>query len=213
MSRSQAVAPHLPLLRRYARALTGSQASGDAYVAAMLEALLQDPSVLDNRASSAGRAVSAVHPDLEFGVGQRQGRAGRRRPAVRAAAGPYHPAAAPGLPAAVAGRLFREGSGVHPGRRYSDAAPAGRGSGPRTGGRDRHRRADHRGRDLHRDGSRKPGRKPRPPRHRRRAHPCRGGGAGQGQAARPDPRRYPARRRLVRASTRSTNCCARSRCR
>src|SRR5581483_4126353 len=36
-------------LRRYARALTGSQQSGDAYVAAMLEALLQDPSLLDER--------------------------------------------------------------------------------------------------------------------------------------------------------------------
>ncbi len=49
MSRSQLVAEHLPLLRRYARALTGSQASGDAYVGAMLEALLQDPSVLDEQ--------------------------------------------------------------------------------------------------------------------------------------------------------------------
>ncbi len=49
MSRSQLVAEHLPLLRRYARALTGNQASGDAYVAAMLEALLQDQSVLDER--------------------------------------------------------------------------------------------------------------------------------------------------------------------
>jgi len=47
MSRSQLVAEHLPLLRRYARALTGNQASGDAYVAAMLEALLQDASLLD----------------------------------------------------------------------------------------------------------------------------------------------------------------------
>src|SRR5690606_24021603 len=47
MSRSQVVAEHLPLLRRYARALTGSQASGDAYVGAMLEALLQDPVLLD----------------------------------------------------------------------------------------------------------------------------------------------------------------------
>ncbi|MBX9820765.1 MAG: response regulator, partial [Afipia birgiae] len=43
------VAEHLPLLRRYARALTGSQASGDAYVAAMLEALLQDPSLLEEK--------------------------------------------------------------------------------------------------------------------------------------------------------------------
>src|ERR1700748_921484 len=49
MSRSQLVAEHLPLLRRYARALTGSQTSGDAYVAAMLEALLQDPSLLDEQ--------------------------------------------------------------------------------------------------------------------------------------------------------------------
>ena len=49
MSRSQFVAEHLPLLRRYARALTGSQASGDAYVGAMLEALLQDPTVLDEQ--------------------------------------------------------------------------------------------------------------------------------------------------------------------
>ncbi|MDB5502040.1 MAG: two-component response regulator [Tardiphaga sp.] len=49
MSRSQLVAEHLPLLRRYARALTGNQASGDAYVGAMLEALLQDPSLLDEQ--------------------------------------------------------------------------------------------------------------------------------------------------------------------
>jgi CheY-like chemotaxis protein len=49
MSRSQLVAEHLPLLRRYARALSGNQASGDAYVGAMLEALLQDGSLLDER--------------------------------------------------------------------------------------------------------------------------------------------------------------------
>jgi DNA-directed RNA polymerase specialized sigma24 family protein len=49
MTRSQLVAEHLPLLRRYARALTGSQPSGDAYVGAMLEALLQDSSLLDEQ--------------------------------------------------------------------------------------------------------------------------------------------------------------------
>src|ERR1700753_538273 len=49
MTRSQLVAEHLPLLRRYARALTGNQASGDAYVGAMLEALLQDGSLLDEK--------------------------------------------------------------------------------------------------------------------------------------------------------------------
>ena len=34
MSMSQTLAPHLPYLRRYARALTGSQTSGDAHVRA-----------------------------------------------------------------------------------------------------------------------------------------------------------------------------------
>src|SRR3982751_2644079 len=36
-------APHLPYLRRFARALTGGQKSGDAYVIAVLEALVADP--------------------------------------------------------------------------------------------------------------------------------------------------------------------------
>ena len=45
MSLSTRVAPHLPLLRRYARAMTGSQTSGDAYVAAALEALIADVSI------------------------------------------------------------------------------------------------------------------------------------------------------------------------
>ena len=47
MSVSQAVVAHLPYLRRYARALTGSQMAGDAYVRATLEAALSDESVLD----------------------------------------------------------------------------------------------------------------------------------------------------------------------
>jgi DNA-directed RNA polymerase specialized sigma24 family protein len=46
VSMSQAVARHVPYLRRYARALTGSQSAGDAYVAATLEALIEDSAVL-----------------------------------------------------------------------------------------------------------------------------------------------------------------------
>src|SRR5713101_8789270 len=42
------VAQYLPFLRRYARALTGNQASGDAYVAATLEALIADRSIIDD---------------------------------------------------------------------------------------------------------------------------------------------------------------------
>lgn len=43
MSLGQQLAPHLPLLRRYARALTGSQAEGDRYVRAALEAIVAAP--------------------------------------------------------------------------------------------------------------------------------------------------------------------------
>ncbi|HYA79754.1 MAG TPA: response regulator [Methylocystis sp.] len=43
MPLSKEIAPHLPYLRRYARALTGSQASGDAYVVSTLEAIIEDP--------------------------------------------------------------------------------------------------------------------------------------------------------------------------
>lgn len=45
MSLSTKIAPYLPTLRRYARAVTGSQTSGDAYVAATLEALIADVSI------------------------------------------------------------------------------------------------------------------------------------------------------------------------
>ncbi|WP_439271424.1 response regulator [Pseudochrobactrum sp. HB0163] len=45
MSLSTRIAPHLPYLRRFSRAVTGSQAAGDAYVAAILETLIDDISV------------------------------------------------------------------------------------------------------------------------------------------------------------------------
>jgi DNA-directed RNA polymerase specialized sigma24 family protein len=43
MSIAEVVAPHLPYLRRFSRALTGSQQGGDAYVEALLETLVADP--------------------------------------------------------------------------------------------------------------------------------------------------------------------------
>jgi CheY-like chemotaxis protein/DNA-directed RNA polymerase specialized sigma24 family protein len=52
MSIAQQLAPHLPYLRRYARALTGSQSSGDAYVVSVLEALLEDSSIFSRDMSS-----------------------------------------------------------------------------------------------------------------------------------------------------------------
>ncbi len=53
MSLSSRIAPHLPFLRRYARAISGSQSSGDSYVVALLEALVADislfPKVSDDK--------------------------------------------------------------------------------------------------------------------------------------------------------------------
>jgi CheY-like chemotaxis protein len=46
MPLAQSVRGHLPALRRYARALTGSQESGDAYVAATLEAVVKQPTLV-----------------------------------------------------------------------------------------------------------------------------------------------------------------------
>ena len=43
MSLGQQLAPHLPFLRRYGRALTGSQREGDTYVRATLEAIVAAP--------------------------------------------------------------------------------------------------------------------------------------------------------------------------
>jgi DNA-directed RNA polymerase specialized sigma24 family protein len=51
MTLSMRIAPHLPYLRRFSRAVTGSQASGDAYVAATLEALIADVSIFPEASS------------------------------------------------------------------------------------------------------------------------------------------------------------------
>jgi len=58
VSTSRAVLQHLPFLRRYARVLTGSQASGDAYVAATLESLIASPGLV---AESPNSRVALYH--------------------------------------------------------------------------------------------------------------------------------------------------------
>lgn len=47
MKISAAIAPNLPYLRRFSRALTGNGVSGDAYVVALLESLVSDPGQFD----------------------------------------------------------------------------------------------------------------------------------------------------------------------
>jgi CheY-like chemotaxis protein len=68
MSLTARVAIHLPLLRRFARAVTGSQSSGDAHVAAMLEALIADISImpkLDDDKASVYRLFISVFDRLD----------------------------------------------------------------------------------------------------------------------------------------------------
>jgi len=71
MSLSTRIAPHLPYLRRYSRAITGSQASGDAYVAAMLEALIADTSIFPvatNDRIGVYKLYATIFSDLQIEV-------------------------------------------------------------------------------------------------------------------------------------------------
>lgn len=56
-----AIAPHLPFLRRFARALTGSQDSGDAYTVATLEAIIADRSAFDTSIAARPALFKAFH--------------------------------------------------------------------------------------------------------------------------------------------------------
>ena len=213
MSRSQIVAEHLPLLRRYARALTGSQSSGDAYVAAMLEALLQDPIPARRAARARARVCSGCSPrsgirsalNDDTDVATCRCRPERRLSNITP------------LPRQAFLLLSLEGFSEERGGLYSrhrrrrDAAPRRCGR-PRNGRRNRHRRPDHRGRDLHRDGSREPGaaisattssawRAPMPTPSR-----------SPEPAARADPGGHPARRRLLRARRGERTAAHASRC-
>ena len=65
------IAPHLPYLRRFSRAITGSQATGDAYVAAMLEALIADVSLFPeapNDRIGLFRLFARLFPTLKVAV-------------------------------------------------------------------------------------------------------------------------------------------------
>jgi CheY-like chemotaxis protein len=55
------IGQHLPFLRRYARALTGAQTTGDSYALATLEAVLEDRDVLDATLSPKAALFKAFH--------------------------------------------------------------------------------------------------------------------------------------------------------
>jgi CheY-like chemotaxis protein len=58
---SDEIGSHVPYLRRYARALTGGQSSGDAYAIATLEAILGDASIFDSDLSPKVALFKAFH--------------------------------------------------------------------------------------------------------------------------------------------------------
>ena len=73
---SAQIGPHLPFLRRYGRALTGSQRSGDAFVRAALEALLAEPGQFDrenNPRVELFRLFHAIYAPIADGVEQAPG--------------------------------------------------------------------------------------------------------------------------------------------
>ena len=88
MSAVEALPTQLPYLRRFARALTGSQALGDGYALAALEAAVADPvgtydgpdpGVVLYRAAAEDLDLGGQTPDGGLGFGGRS-RPGSRQP-------------------------------------------------------------------------------------------------------------------------------------
>ena len=126
MSKAHAVAQHLPYLRRYARALTGSQASGDAYVAATLEALVKDPDLLESSYPprvTLFQLFSTIWNSLP--VNETPDPA-TKLVARRAASQPDNGQAAPSVPPDFGRRIFRGACGADSRCRHAGVAPARR---------------------------------------------------------------------------------------
>ncbi len=95
MTVAELVGPHLPYLRRFSRALSGSQKSGNSYVEALLEAIVVDPSTVTAGARSRG------FPSMgsSAGCGNRSAstlRAASPRTSGRRRRKPSSPASSPG---------------------------------------------------------------------------------------------------------------------
>jgi CheY-like chemotaxis protein/DNA-directed RNA polymerase specialized sigma24 family protein len=64
MSLGQAIAPHLPFLRRYGRAVSGSQQSGDKFVSTMLEQVVANPNVIQADANIRTELYRLLHQQV-----------------------------------------------------------------------------------------------------------------------------------------------------
>ena len=80
MSLLSGLAPHLPYVRRYARALTGDQATGDAYVRAALEALAAGERMLDASMTPRVALYHVFHTIWSSTGAQLESRTDDRRP-------------------------------------------------------------------------------------------------------------------------------------
>ena len=193
MSLSAKIAPHLPFLRRFARAASGSQSSGDALVAAVLEAIIADTSIFpeaSNERIALYRLFAKLFMSISIRVPHEQpSSAWEQRASANLSSLAPRPRQA-FLLVAVEGFTDEEAAEIldvdrqrvrgadRPGERR-DFAPGG------------DRRADHRRRTVDRDGHRGDGREPRPSRRRHRPHPCRGHRAVQQGAPEDGAGRHP----------------------
>jgi CheY-like chemotaxis protein/DNA-directed RNA polymerase specialized sigma24 family protein len=66
---SKEIISHIPFLRRYARALTGTQEQGDHYVKASLGSLLEDPARLESDISLRLQLFKIFHDDFRSNAG------------------------------------------------------------------------------------------------------------------------------------------------
>ena len=217
MSLGQELAPHLPFLRRYARALTGSQAHGDAFVRATLETIVASPEEFPREVDprlglyrtfhaiwSSANIEEGEEPSMNIdgAEGIAQARLSRITPLSRQAL----------LLTSLEGFSSEDTAYLIAATPDGCRQPGRRGDG-RNRAPDPCRRADHRGRADHRDGYRIDRPRPRPQCHRRRGHPRRSGRPGAQVASGPGAGRYPACRRQLAASTRSRTSWPNSRCR
>jgi hypothetical protein len=108
-------APHLPYLRRFARALTGGQKSGDAYVISVLEALVADPQSFDSDNDprvELFKAFCRYWNSIEVNLAKDEYEADELTDASRRLERD-HAAAAAGVPADGVGRFHRLGDRLH----------------------------------------------------------------------------------------------------
>ncbi|MEJ0048707.1 MAG: hypothetical protein WDN04_23310 [Rhodospirillales bacterium] len=148
MTHSGAIAEHLPMLRRFARALTGSQEGGDAYVLATLETMAETGQRFEGEDARRGlfgallrvwqampmnrRAANDPHPE---GIARAADRSLERLTPQSRVAFLLH--ALEGFFA----RGYRRDHGYRPG---GSGLAAGK-RRARNRGHDQHQRADHRG--------------------------------------------------------------------